>query len=42
MSDEDDKSFKKSVECYTCNKKDNKTDVRVRDHCYVTGTCKYR
>jgi len=40
MTDQDEEDFKKGEECHICNKKYNKTDKRVRDHCHVTG--KYR
>ena len=29
--------FQKSTACYICRKEYNKSDKRVRDHCYVTG-----
>ena len=37
---EDEVKFKKADSCYICNKKYNETDIRVRDHCHITG--KYR
>jgi len=40
MTDQDENDFKKATECHICNKKYNKTDKKVRDHCLVTG--KYR
>jgi len=40
MTHEDEKNFKQAKVCHICNKKYNKTDKRVRDHCHVTG--KYR
>ena len=40
MTEDDEKEFQKANECYICNKKYNENDVRVRDHCHITG--KYR
>ena len=40
MTKEDEEKFQKADECHICNKKYNETDVRVRDHCRITG--KYR
>ena len=40
MTKEDEEKFQKADECHICNKKYNETDVRVRDHCHITG--KYR
>ena len=40
MTKEDEEKFQKADECHICNKKYNGTDVRVRDHCHITG--KYR
>ena len=40
MIKEDEEKFQKADECHICNKKYNETDVRVRDHCHITG--KYR
>ena len=36
----DERNFKNADKCYTCNKKYCAKDVRVRDHCHITG--KYR
>ena len=30
-------NFKNADECYICNKKYSEKDVRVRDHCHITG-----
>ena len=40
MTDEDEKSFKRAKECHICKIPYITGDVRVRDHCHVTG--KYR
>ena len=40
MTDEDEKSFQRAEECHICKKPYETSDVRVRDHCHVTG--KYR
>ena len=37
MSNEDEQEFKKSTRCHICDKKYNEEDVRVRDHCHITG-----
>ena len=40
ITEDDEKEFQKANECHICNKKYNENDVRVRDHCHITG--KYR
>ena len=40
MTKENEREFQKSDECYICNKKYTDEDVKVRDHCHITG--KYR
>ena len=40
MTKEDEDKFQKANECYICNKKYTNEDIRVRDHCHITG--KYR
>ena len=40
MTKEDEEKFQQADECHICNKKYNETDVRVREHCHITG--KYR
>ena len=40
MTKEDEEKFQKADECYICNKKYTNQDIRVRDHCHITG--KYR
>ena len=36
----DERNFKNADKCYICNKKCSEKDVRVGDHCHITG--KYR
>jgi len=36
MADGDKNNFKQAKECHICDKKYNKTDKRVRDHCLIT------
>ena len=40
MTKEDEKEFNKAEECHICNIKYNDDDIKVRDHCHITG--KYR
>ena len=40
MTKEDEKEFEKAKECHICDKKYTEKDIRVRDHCHITG--KYR
>ena len=40
MTKEDEEEFKKAKECHICDKKYTEKDIRVRDHCHITG--KYR
>ena len=40
MTKDDDIEFKKADECHICSKKYTDKDIRVRDHCHITG--KYR
>ena len=40
MSECDEKEFQKSEVCHICDKKYTDKDIRVRDHCHITG--KYR
>lgn len=40
MTKEDEDKFLKANECYICNKKYTDKDIKVRDHCHITG--KYR
>ena len=40
MTKDDDIEFKKADECYICSKKYTDKDIKVRDHCHITG--KYR
>ena len=40
MTKENEEKFQKAEECHICNKKYTNQDIRVRDHCHITG--KYR
>ena len=40
MTKDDEEEFQKAKECHICDKKYTEKDIRVRDHCHVTG--KYR
>ena len=40
MTSDDLDSFEKATECHICNKKYTEKDIKVRDHCHITG--KYR
>ena len=40
MTKEDEEKFEKAKECHICDKKYTEKDIRVRDHCHITG--KYR
>lgn len=40
LSEDEEKQYQESIECYLCNKKYNTDDIKVRDHCHYTG--KYR
>ena len=40
MTKDDEDKFQKAQECHICNKQYTKKDIRVRDHCHITG--KYR
>ena len=37
MTKENEEEFKKADECHICNKKYTADDIRVRDHCHITG-----
>ena len=37
MTKDDEKKFQKAEECHICDKKYTDTDIRVRDHCHITG-----
>ena len=38
MTDEDTASFNKAKHCHICDKRYVNGDIRVRDHCHITGT----
>ena len=40
MTDDDELCFRLEEKCHICNKKYTDKDIRVRDHCHITG--KYR
>ena len=40
MTKDDEEEFQKTQKCYICDKKYTDKDIRVRDHCHITG--KYR
>ena len=40
MTKEDEEEFQKANECHICNIKYTNEDIKVRDHCHITG--KYR
>ena len=40
MTKDDEEKFQKAEECHICDKKYTDEDIRVRDHCHITG--KYR
>ena len=37
MTDDDEQDFIQAKECHICGDKYNEKDIRVRDHCHVTG-----
>ena len=37
MTDEDEQQYKAAEECHICGKKYKETDIRVRNHCHITG-----
>ena len=37
MTKENEEKFQKAEECHICNKKYTADDIRVRDHCHITG-----
>ena len=40
MTKDDEKKFQRAEECHICDKKYTNEDIKVRDHCHITG--KYR
>ena len=40
MTEVDEEEFKRATTCHICDKKYTEKDIRVRDHCHITG--KYR
>ena len=37
MTEKDEEAFKRAQECHICEKKYTDKDIRVRDHCHITG-----
>ena len=37
LTKDDERNFKEADKCYICNKRYSAKDVRVRDHCHITG-----
>ena len=37
MTEENKQEFKKATTCHICDKKYTEKDIRVRDHCHITG-----
>ena len=37
MTEENEQEFKKAAACHICDKKYTEKDIRVRDHCHITG-----
>ena len=37
MTDEDEDAFQKATKCHICDKPYKDKDIRVRDHCHITG-----
>ncbi|XP_068728071.1 uncharacterized protein [Montipora capricornis] len=37
MTKDDEEKFKKADECHICNKKYTDKDIRLRDHCHISG-----
>ena len=37
MSKESERHFKKAIKCQICNKLYFEQDIRIRDHCHITG-----
>ena len=37
MTEKDEEKFQKAEECHICDKRYTEKDIRVRDHCHITG-----
>ena len=37
MTKEDEKDFQKAIKCHICDQQYTEKDIRVRDHCHITG-----
>ena len=40
MSKEDNEDFENSAKCWICDNVYIDGDVKVRDHCYISGSCR--
>lgn len=38
MSDKDEQNFQEANECHICNLAYTTKDIRVKDHCHITGS----
>ena len=37
MTKEDENDFQKAIKCHICDQQYTDKDIRVRDHCHITG-----
>ena len=37
MTKEDEKDFQKAIKCHVCDQQYTDKNIRVRDHCHITG-----
>ena len=37
MTEDNEQEFEKATTCHICDKKYTEKDIRVRDHCHITG-----
>ena len=40
MTTEENENFKNTTKCWICDNDCIETDVKVRDHCHITGKCR--
>ena len=38
MTEKDEQHFQEAYECHICNQAYTNKDIRVRDHCHITGS----